>query len=71
MAEPHQLVHDLVLLVDLDRVHVAVAPPVAVLGDCVLEAPEQGAYPAVQDVGEPHQEWDAEAPALEVQHQIV
>jgi len=60
-----------VLLVDLDRIDAAVAALVPVLLDRGVEAAEQGRHPAVEDVGEAHQERQTESAPFQVEHQLV
>jgi hypothetical protein len=53
-AEVEYFLHDLPLLIDLDRVDAAVAALVLVLGDGALECSVDVFEPMFQDVGEPN-----------------
>ena len=64
------LLHHLPLLVHLDRVDAAVAAPIRVLGDRGAEGAREALDAARQDVGEADQQRRAQAPALEVLHQL-
>jgi hypothetical protein len=69
-AEAHELFDDLMLLVDLDRIDATVTALVAVLADRELEATEQRAETAVEDVREANQQRQVEPAALQIEHQI-
>ena len=67
----HQLLDDVALLVDLDRVDAAERAPVLVLHDRLLEGAEQLRQARLQDVGEPDEDRQVQAAAAEVVHQLL
>ena len=64
------LLDDVALLVDLDRVDAAKAAVVAVLVDRLGEGRAQALHAARQDVGEAHQQRRAQAAVLEIEDQV-
>src|SRR5829696_5082764 len=71
VAELHDLLDDVALLVHLDRVHGGVRPGVLVLLDRVLESFAQRLDPRAEDVGEPEQHGERDTLLLEIARQIV
>jgi hypothetical protein len=69
-AEADDLLHDVALLVDLDRVDAAEAAFVRVVGDRLGERAREPAHAARHDVREPHQERQPEAALLELGQQL-
>ena len=67
----HQLLDDVALLVDLDRVDAAEGALVVVLGDRLLERAEELLDARAQDVGEADQDREVEPAAAEVVHQLL
>ena len=70
-AEADDLLDDVALLIDLDRVHRGVGTPIAALVDGALELGGQRGDPRVQDVGEPEQERQADALCVQIERQPV
>ena len=70
-AEVHHLLHDLALLVHLDRVDADVAALVLVLGDGVLERRVDLADAVLEDVGEADEDRGAQAAQLEPVDQLL
>ena len=69
--EVHHFLHDLALLVDLDRVDADVAALVLVLGDGVLERRVDLAEAMLEDVGEAHEDRRAQPAQLQPVDQLL
>ncbi len=65
-AEVEHFLHDLPLLVHLDRVDAAIAPAVLVLGDCGLERVVDIGEAVPEDVAEPDEQREVDAACLKV-----
>ena len=65
-----QLLHHVAHLVALDRKHPLVAAAVAVLGDRPLKSGVQAFETVLEDVVKADQQWQAQAPALQLTHQF-
>src|SRR5207247_8884001 len=70
-AEAHELLHHVLLLVDLDRIDPARASLVAIVADRVVETAEERTQAAVEDVGEAHEDGQIEAAPLKIEHEVV
>ncbi len=70
-AEVEDFLDDLALLVDLDRIHAAVAAVVLVLGDRRLEGVVDVGQPVLEDVAEANEERDRDAACLQVVDELL
>src|SRR4051794_22924296 len=70
-AELHDFLHDVALLVDLDRIYGGVAALVAGFLDGVAELSGERLNPRAQDVGEAKQERQADALGMKVHGEVV